>query len=84
MEFRDYARVPTERPHRSSRDLDRLSPSRLFDLMNGEDAVVVRAVRRAKRDVLRAVNLIVDRLSRGGRLYLCGAGTSGRKGIPSL
>jgi len=78
MEFRDYARVPTERPHRSSRDLDGLSPSRLFDLMNGEDAVVVRAVRRAKRDVLRAVNLIVDRLSRGGRLYLCGAGTSGR------
>lgn len=78
MELSEYARVPTERPHRSSRELDRLSPSRFFDLMNGEDAAVVRAVRRAKRDVLRAVDLIVDRLSRGGRLYLSGAGTSGR------
>jgi N-acetylmuramic acid 6-phosphate etherase len=78
MELRDYARVPTERPNPRSRELDRLSPSRLFDLMNSEDAAVVRAVRRAKREVLRAVALIADRLARGGRLYLAGAGTSGR------
>ncbi|MBK7206708.1 MAG: N-acetylmuramic acid 6-phosphate etherase [Elusimicrobia bacterium] len=78
MNDRDYGRIPTERPHAGSRDLDRLSPSRLFDLMNAQDAAVVRAVRRAKRGVLRAVDIVVDRLSRGGRLYLVGAGTSGR------
>jgi N-acetylmuramic acid 6-phosphate etherase len=59
-------------------DLDRLSPGRLFDLMSGEDLAAARAAARAKRDVLRAVDRIAGRLARGGRLFLAGAGTSGR------
>lgn len=46
--------------------------------MSGEDVAATRAVARAKREVLRAVALIADHLSRGGRLFLVGAGTSGR------
>ncbi len=78
MDVRSYARLATEKPHPRSAGLDRLSPAHLFDLMSGTDFEAARAVARAKRDVLRAVPLIVDRLSRGGRLFLVGAGTSGR------
>ncbi|MBK8575067.1 MAG: N-acetylmuramic acid 6-phosphate etherase [Elusimicrobia bacterium] len=78
MDVRSYARLVTERPHSRSAHLDRLSPKALFDLMNQEDFAAARAVAGAQRDVLRAVACIVDRLSRGGRLFLVGAGTSGR------
>lgn len=78
MDLRLYARVPTEQSNPASRGLDRLSPGALFDLMNRQDAVVVRAVARAKPAVLKAVALVTDRLAQGGRLFLAGAGTSGR------
>lgn len=78
MDVRSYARLATEKPHPRSAGLDRLSPAQLFDLMSGADFDAARAAARSKRDVLRAVPLIVNRLSRGGRLFLVGAGTSGR------
>ncbi len=55
-----------------------MSPAHMFDLMDAENRSAVRAVARAKRDVLRAVQLITDRMARGGRLIFVGAGTSGR------
>lgn len=78
MNVRAYARLATEKPHPRSSALDRLSPDKLFDLMSGEDFAAARAVVRAKRDVLRAVATISGRLAQGGRLFLAGAGTSGR------
>ncbi|MBL0058107.1 MAG: N-acetylmuramic acid 6-phosphate etherase [Elusimicrobia bacterium] len=78
MKLAAYRRLPTEKPHPGSMELDRLSPGRLFDLMSGEDLAAARAAARAKRDVLRAVDRIAGRLARGGRLFLAGAGTSGR------
>jgi N-acetylmuramic acid 6-phosphate etherase len=78
MDARSYGRLATEKPHPCSADLDRMTPARLFDLMDAENLSAVRAVARAKRDVLRAVALIADRLARGGRLFFVGAGTSGR------
>lgn len=78
MDVRAYAGLATEKPHPRSAGLDQLSPAQLFDLMSGADFEAARAAARAKRDVLRAVPLIVNRLSHGGRLFLVGAGTSGR------
>ena len=78
MDTRSYARIPTEKPHPRSSGLDRLSPEKLFDLMSADDFAASRAVALAKRKVLRAVTLISDRMSRGGRLFFVGAGTSGR------
>lgn len=78
MDTRSYARIATEKPHSRSSRLDQISPEKLFDLMSAENFSAARAAARAKRDVLRAVKLISDRISRGGRLFLVGAGTSGR------
>src|SRR5205823_9008950 len=49
--------------------------------MNREDRRAVAAVGRVRRDLAAAVELIVDALSSGGRLFFVGAGTSGRLGV---
>jgi N-acetylmuramic acid 6-phosphate etherase len=76
-----YARLSTERANPASRDLDRLSPRQIARLMNAEDARAVRAVGRVASRIASAVELIVASLSRGGRLFFVGAGTSGRLGV---
>jgi N-acetylmuramic acid 6-phosphate etherase len=76
-----YEALPTEQPNPRSRRLDSLSPLQIVALMNREDGRVVRAVERVRRDIARAVNLIVSALDSGGRLFFVGAGTSGRLGV---
>jgi len=49
--------------------------------MNEEDATVAAAVKRVLGDVVKAVDEIVVRLSKGGRLFYTGTGTSGRLGV---
>jgi N-acetylmuramic acid 6-phosphate etherase len=76
-----YARLSTERANPASLDLDRLSARQIARLMNQEDARAVRAVSRVASRIAAAVELIVASLSRGGRLFFVGAGTSGRLGV---
>ena len=76
-----YARLSTERSNPASLDLDRLSAKQIARLMNREDARAVRAVGRVGPRIAAAVELVVDTLSRGGRLFFVGAGTSGRLGV---
>lgn len=72
--------LETERPNPRSADLDRLSIEDVVSLINREDATVAEAVRDALPAVARAAELVADRLSRGGRVFYVGAGTSGRVG----
>jgi N-acetylmuramic acid 6-phosphate etherase len=59
-------------------DLD-LRPTReLVRLMNREDESVPSAVAAAGDAIVCAIDSIVDRVARGGRLIYVGAGTSGR------
>jgi len=68
----------TERANPRTRGLDTLSSRRLVALIHREDARVPAAVARVAGATARAVDAIVTRLKGGGRLYLVGAGTSGR------
>ncbi len=76
-----YEALPTEKPNPGSRRLDSLSPLQIVALMNREDRRVVRAVTGARRQVARAITVIVRALDSGGRLFFVGAGTSGRLGV---
>jgi N-acetylmuramic acid 6-phosphate etherase len=68
----------TERLLETAADLD-LRPTReLVELINDEDATVAGAVRAAAAPLSRAIEAVVERLERGGRLVYVGAGTSGR------
>jgi len=68
----------TEARASEAADLDLRTTLELVELMNREDATVPAAVAGARGDVAAVVDEIVERLGRGGRLVLAGAGTSGR------
>ena len=79
--FRELGRLVTEQRNPRSKNLDRLTTTQILNLMNREDRRVPAAVGREIRNISRAVDLIVERLARGGRLFYVGAGTSGRLGV---
>lgn len=71
----------TEAVDPSSAELDRLPTLEVLRLMNAADAGVAGVVRAALPDIARAVDAVVERLRRGGRLVYAGAGTSGRLAV---
>ena len=79
--FRELSGLVTEQRNPRSRRLDQLSTPQVLRLMNREDSRVPRAVAREVPKISKAVDLIVGRLLRGGRLFYVGAGTSGRLGV---
>ncbi len=71
----------TEQRNPLSMDLDNLSALELVQLMNQQDATVVRAVQDAQESIAQGILLIAEALAQGGRLFYVGAGTSGRLGV---
>lgn len=74
------ARLTEQRNPRSAR-IDQLSTRDIVDLINAEDQRVATAVGAEREAIARAIDLVVDGLRRGGRLFYVGAGTSGRLGV---
>ncbi len=72
--------LATERANPLSAELDVLATGDAFDLFQSEDERAALAVRAARAEIVRAIDLVADRLGRGGRLVYVGAGTSGRLG----
>jgi N-acetylmuramic acid 6-phosphate etherase len=73
--------LTTEKRNRASEKIDQLSTQQIVDLINAQDMLVPRAVARQRRQIATAIDLIVERLREGGRLFYVGAGTSGRLGV---
>ena len=71
----------TEQRNRTSMNLDHMSPLEIVRLMNREDHEVAPAVALELPAIANAVNGILDRMRKGGRLIYVGAGTSGRLGV---
>lgn len=77
----DTALLATEQPSAEHADLDLLGTPALVAALSGDQEGALRAVQAAGASIARAVDLAVERLSRGGRLVYLGAGTSGRLGV---
>jgi len=73
-------KLKTEKPNRASANLDTMSALGIASLMNRQDAMVPRAVKRVLPQVGRAIDLVAQQIGRGGRLIYVGTGTSGRIG----
>lgn len=73
--------LPTEQRNPATTEIDRLSTLEMVRLLNAQDATVAGAVERVLPEIARSIDLIVDRIRRGGRLVYIGAGTSGRLGV---
>jgi N-acetylmuramic acid 6-phosphate etherase len=71
----------TEKRNSASENIDKLSTKQIVDLVNAEDSLVPAAVARQSKQIAAAIDLIVERLRKGGRLFYVGAGTSGRLGV---
>ena len=71
----------TEQENPRSKNLSSQSTAEIVALMNEEDATVAAAVKCVLGDVVKAVDEIVARLAKGGRLFYTGTGTSGRLGV---
>ncbi len=71
----------TEQENRRTRDIASRPVAEILTLINDEDAGVAEAVRRELGAIGRAVDAVVNRLERGGRLFYVGCGTSGRLGV---
>jgi N-acetylmuramic acid 6-phosphate etherase len=62
-------------------NLESMSVQELLKNMNQEDKSVPLAVEKAIPQIEKLVEVIVDKMREGGRLFYLGAGTSGRLGI---
>lgn len=71
----------TEQDNPRSQNLSSQSSREIVALMNQEDATVAAAVQLVLDDVAKAVEETAARLSKGGKLYYVGTGTSGRLGV---
>jgi N-acetylmuramic acid 6-phosphate etherase len=79
--LQERGHLVTEQPNPSSHNLDSLSCLELVDLFNREDARTIEAIAAARIPLSKAIELASESLSKGGRLFYIGAGTSGRLGV---
>lgn len=73
--------LPTEAINEASLAIDKMSVMQIVDLVISEDKKVVAAVARERERIAHGVDIIAGALKKKGRLFLVGAGTSGRLGI---
>src|SRR5688500_5411832 len=71
----------TERRNPRSVDIDLFPTERVLKIINAEDSTVPAAVGVATPAIAKAVNLAVDAINSGGRVFYVGAGTSGRLAV---
>jgi len=79
--FEQIKDLITEQRNPNSMDIDCKSTLEILKLINQEDKKVPYRVEEQLPQIAKAVDLIVDTLKNGGRLFYIGAGTSGRLGV---
>jgi N-acetylmuramic acid 6-phosphate etherase len=79
--MKDRSILTTEKRNPRSANLDARSTLDIVDIITGDDALIVPAVRKERRRIAAAAELIAGAFRSGGRLFYVGAGTSGRLGV---
>lgn len=77
----EMQKLTTETRNPASSSLDEMSARDLVELINAEDETIAVAVARETDSIVKAVEVVAERLKAGGRLIYIGAGTSGRLGV---
>lgn len=73
-------RPDTEKPSNYT-DLEKMSTSELLFNINKEDKSVPESIEKVLPAIERLIEVIVPKMTEGGRLFYIGAGTSGRLGV---
>ncbi|MBY0358328.1 MAG: N-acetylmuramic acid 6-phosphate etherase [Candidatus Obscuribacterales bacterium] len=77
----DLSKLDTEQRNPRTQDLDMLSTADLVKALHTENHSVAAAIDPTLAEVAKLVDVIAERLKKGGRLIYVGAGTSGRLGV---
>lgn len=78
----DYlAGLTTEAVNPDTFRIDECTTEEMIQLMNQQDALVPAAIAGEIPQIAKAVDILHQRLSNGGRMFYIGAGTSGRLGV---
>jgi N-acetylmuramic acid 6-phosphate etherase len=77
----ELEKLTTEKNNPHSRHIDAVSTLELVRIINAEDQTVAEAVTMILPQIAQAIDVITERLQKGGRLFYMGSGTSGRLGI---
>lgn len=77
----ELSKIATEKRNENTLHIDELSTRDMVKLINDEDKKVAEADEKELDHIAAAIDLIADKLSKGGRLIYTGCGTSGRLGI---
>jgi N-acetylmuramic acid 6-phosphate etherase len=75
------ALLETEGRNPRTLDLDSLPTAALVERMHAESLAAFTAVEAVLPQITQVVDIVVERMGRGGRLFYVGAGTSGRLGV---
>ncbi|MGL6168052.1 MAG: N-acetylmuramic acid 6-phosphate etherase, partial [Fusobacteriaceae bacterium] len=73
--------LTTESRNQNTINIDSVSTAEMVKIINNEDKKVAEAVQIELPQIASAIDGIVERMKKGGRLIYIGAGTSGRLGI---
>jgi len=73
--------ILTEQANKNTENIDIVSTLEMIEMINNEDKKVALAVEKEKENIAKAVDLISERILKGGHLIYFGAGTSGRLGV---
>ena len=73
--------LPTEAINPETLAIDKMPVKDIIDLVTNEDRRVVTAVHRERERIAHGVEILTQALKKGGRIFLVGAGTSGRLGV---
>ncbi|WP_299681949.1 N-acetylmuramic acid 6-phosphate etherase [uncultured Tenacibaculum sp.] len=73
--------IKTTEQESNYKDLEKMDLNELLVNINNEDKTVPNAVEKAIPQIKQLVEVVVNKLKNGGRLFYLGAGTSGRLGV---
>jgi N-acetylmuramic acid 6-phosphate etherase len=74
----ELAGLQTENRNPRSANIDRVSTEELCRILNREDSQVPKAVEPHIPVIAEAIEVLTERVRKGGRVFYIGAGTSGR------
>ena len=71
----------TESQNTSSIDIDKKGISEIVNIFNDDNKSIIDGINNSKHHIVEAVEITIESLISGGRLFYVGAGTSGRLGV---
>lgn len=73
--------LTTETNNEVTKNIDLLSTEEIVKTINNEDKKVALAIEKETANIAKAIDAIVEKFKKGGRIIYTGAGSSGRLGV---